>query len=244
MANRASRSASASPEDVSGGEEVAPTNLSAGEPQLVVSHQSPSDAETVAAERRATQDRTVALDSPRNPGVRTACPACRALVGCMRDIGGVAPNPVPRAEAEAVLALDVPARLATFDSDGFPWITPLWFVWDGDAFYMTSVRGKRQLRNLRNDNRAAIIVDVEQAEAIHGVRRNRQVKGKGRAQVAPDLGGEWTRLITLKYMSGDEGVALAERRAAMDRVVIRLQPRRLLAVGTPGAPPLVLSSPE
>jgi hypothetical protein len=55
MANRAGRPAGSSPEDIPGGEEVAPTNRSAGEPQLVVSHQSPSDAVTVAAERRATQ---------------------------------------------------------------------------------------------------------------------------------------------------------------------------------------------
>jgi Pyridoxamine 5'-phosphate oxidase len=48
-----------------------------------------------------------------------------------------APRPLSDDEIEAVLALDVPARLATIDAEGFPHVTPLWFVWDNGAFHLT-----------------------------------------------------------------------------------------------------------
>ena len=144
---------------------------------------------------------------------------------------------VPRDQVRRVLRLAIPARLATVDPDGFPWITPLWFIWEDGAFHMTSVRGTRQLRNLQRDPRAAVAVDIEDETARHGIRATRQVKGKGRAEILEDDGGAWTRRITLKYVPGDEGQALAERRAAMDRWLIRVAPGRLVAVGTPGAVP-------
>lgn len=39
-----------------------------------------------------------------------------------------APRRLSEQEIEALLALDVPARLATIDAEGFPHVTPLWFV--------------------------------------------------------------------------------------------------------------------
>jgi nitroimidazol reductase NimA-like FMN-containing flavoprotein (pyridoxamine 5'-phosphate oxidase superfamily) len=50
-----------------------------------------------------------------------------------------------QSEVHELLALDIPARLATIDADGAPRITPIWFLWDDGAFFMTSVKGKVQL---------------------------------------------------------------------------------------------------
>ncbi len=57
-------------------------------------------------------------------------------------------------EIEALLALEVPARVATLDRDGFPHVTPLWFVWSGGAFYMTSLYDRPHLNRLRRNSRA------------------------------------------------------------------------------------------
>ncbi len=112
-------------------------------------------------------------------------------------------------EIEELLAVDVPAHLATIDPRGFPRVTPIWFVWADGAFYMTSVEGQPHLRNI-----------------------DRQVKGYGEAELFPDEAGEWTRRITLKYIRGEAADATAARRAAMPRVVIRLRPLRMTARGT------------
>src|SRR5919204_4848772 len=98
-------------------------------------------------------------------------------------------------EIEELLQLDVPAHLATLDPDGFPRITPLWFVWDEGLFRMTSVEGQPHLRNVARDARAAICVDTEAREAVAGERENRRVRAQGLATAEPDPDGFWTRRI-------------------------------------------------
>ena len=131
-------------------------------------------------------------------------------------------------EIDELLALDVPAHLATIDPDGYPRITPIWFLWDDGAFVMTSIEGYPHLRNLARDPRAAVCVDTEEHDAIDGHRPNRRVRARGDAQLFRD-DGEWTRRITRKYVTGPEGERTAERRASMSRVVIRIRPVKMLA---------------
>ena len=126
-----------------------------------------------------------------------------------------------------LLQLDVPASLGTLDRQGYPRITPIWFVYENGAFYMTSLVGKRHVGDLRHDPRASIRVDTEDAVAVEEVRANRQVGGRGIAELRPDVGGEWTRRISLKYLAGPDGVARASMRAAQDRIVIAIRPERL-----------------
>jgi nitroimidazol reductase NimA-like FMN-containing flavoprotein (pyridoxamine 5'-phosphate oxidase superfamily) len=132
-------------------------------------------------------------------------------------------------EIEDVLALDVPARLATIDPDGYPRITPIWFVWENGAFYMTSVENKIQLRNLHRNPAASISVDIESPDSGKGYRSNRQVKGKGTARLFKD-DGSWTRRITLKYLTGPEAERMADTRVAMPRLVIELPPDNLFGL--------------
>ena len=72
------------------------------------------------------------------------------------------PRPLEPAEIAALLRADVAARLASIDSHGFPHVTPLWFIWEDDAFYLTSYSDRPHLRRLERDPRAGICVDVEQ----------------------------------------------------------------------------------
>lgn len=136
-------------------------------------------------------------------------------------------------EIGELLALDVPARLATIDPDGFPRITPIWFVWEDGAFHMTSVAGRPHLRNLAEEPRASICIDTESRESVRGVRSNRQIKARGFAELRPDEGGYWTRRITAKYVSGPEGEARGAYRAAMGRIVIVLRPSQVLGTRAP-----------
>lgn len=134
-------------------------------------------------------------------------------------------------EITDLLGLDIPAHLGTIDRDGFPRITPIWFVWVDEAFYMTSLPGRQHLRDLARDSHASICIDTENHVAIHGVRPNRQVRAYGYAQVMPDRAGEWTKRVTRKYIAGPDGEERAAMRAAMPRVVIVLRPERVVAIG-------------
>lgn len=141
-------------------------------------------------------------------------------------------RPLSGDELDALLALDVPAHLGTLDRAGFPRITPIWFLWEEGTFHMTSVPGKRQLADLKRDPRASLCIDTESPLAIGGQRPNRQARARGRVETSVDVDGRWTRRITFKYIPGPEGEAQAAFRASMPRVLIRLRPERLIAMGT------------
>ena len=134
------------------------------------------------------------------------------------------PAPLHTPAALELLGLDVPAHLGTLDPDGFPRITPIWFLWDGEAFLMTSHTRYPQVRNLQRDPRATICIDTESATSVDGIRPNRQIRARGLAEVVPDADGDVTRAITLKYLRGPDGPPRAEIRAAHDRMVLRLTP--------------------
>lgn len=142
------------------------------------------------------------------------------------------PRPLDPVEIEALLALDVPARLATLDRDGFPHVTPLWFVWADGAFYMTSIADRPHLRRLASNPRAGLLIDTEDAERDDGQRPNRQVRATGEAEVFPDRDGAWTSRITAKYVRGPGAAASIASRVADDRVVVRLRPARVVAVAS------------
>lgn len=126
-------------------------------------------------------------------------------------------------EIDALLALDVPAHLGTITRAGFPRVTPIWFLWSDGAFYMSSVVGGRHLQDLSRNARAFVCIDTE-SKSKSGVRHHRQLRARGLAELHPDKGGEWTRRITLKYERGLDAQAIADRRAAMKRTAVRLQP--------------------
>ena len=133
-------------------------------------------------------------------------------------------------EIEALLALDVPAHLATTDNQGLPIVIPIWFLWTGQEFVMTSVAHRPHVRRLEARPVASICVDVEDPERADGQRPNRQVRASGTVALSIDEQAVWTRRITEKYLRGpgrDHQVAL---RSADRRVVLRLKPERLIAL--------------
>jgi nitroimidazol reductase NimA-like FMN-containing flavoprotein (pyridoxamine 5'-phosphate oxidase superfamily) len=144
------------------------------------------------------------------------------------------PRRLRPAELAEVLEAVIPCRLATVDPRGFPRITPLWFIWAQDAFWMTSLNDRRHIADLRRSSKAGLCIDTELApEPGSPNRPNRQITVRGEAQLTPDVQGEWTRRITLKYSPGRIGRDHAEFRAAQSRTVICLRPDKLNAFGAP-----------
>jgi nitroimidazol reductase NimA-like FMN-containing flavoprotein (pyridoxamine 5'-phosphate oxidase superfamily) len=126
----------------------------------------------------------------------------------------------------------MPAHLATLDRDGFPHVTPLWFVWEDGAFYMTSIADRPHLKRLAGNPRAGLGIDAEEPERADGQRPNQQVRAIGNAELFPDDRAAWTTRITEKYVRGPATAASVAARAADDRTVIRLRPTRLVAVAS------------
>jgi len=105
-------------------------------------------------------------------------------------------------EIELLLALDVPAHLATIDDRGIPMVIPIWFLWTGQEFVMTTVAHRPHVRRLAARRAASICVDIEDPERDDGQRPNRQMRASGVVTLAVDEDGGWTRRITEKYLRG------------------------------------------
>jgi nitroimidazol reductase NimA-like FMN-containing flavoprotein (pyridoxamine 5'-phosphate oxidase superfamily) len=137
-------------------------------------------------------------------------------------------RPLSEDEIGDLLARDVVARVATIDADGYPHVTPLWFVWADGAFHFASDAGRPHLRRLRANPRTGLVIDVEGEQRADGERPNMQVRAVGDAVLSPDSDGAWSMRIWDKYSVGSPLVRLGERQ----RVLIRIVPSRIVAVAS------------
>ena len=68
-------------------------------------------------------------------------------------------------------------RVATVGTDG-PHVTPLWFVWDGQAVWLTSIVRSQRWTDVQRDPRMTVLVDAGEGYAeLRGV----EIRGRGRS---------------------------------------------------------------
>lgn len=127
------------------------------------------------------------------------------------------------AEISDLLDSDVVARLATIDLDGYPHVTPIWFLWAADAFYLTSYADRPHLKRIRTNPRVGLVVDVEDELRADGQRPNRQVRVTGDATLSVDISGVWTQRIRRKYVDHTAAPGAAERSSGRERVLITVR---------------------
>ncbi|MFF0200096.1 pyridoxamine 5'-phosphate oxidase family protein [Streptomyces sp. NPDC005017] len=85
-------------------------------------------------------------------------------------------------ETDAFLAAERTCRVATVSADGAPHVSPLWFVWDGEALWLYSITRSKRWADLRRDPRVAVTVD-----AGHYYDELRGVELAGRVDVVGEV---------------------------------------------------------
>ncbi len=108
-------------------------------------------------------------------------------------------------EITELLNRDAVARLATVDADGYPHVTPIWFIWVDGAFYLTSYTGRPHLRRIHANPRVGLVIDVEDELRTDGERPNQQVRVTGDATISTDTDDLWTTRIRNKYTRMSKG---------------------------------------
>src|ERR1700677_72334 len=84
-------------------------------------------------------------------------------------------------ELDAFLTSERTCRVATVSVDG-PHVTPLWFVWDGESLWLTSIVASQRWTDLQRNGQVAVIVDAGEA---YGDLRG--VELRGRIEVVGDV---------------------------------------------------------
>jgi PPOX class probable F420-dependent enzyme len=134
-------------------------------------------------------------------------------------------RPLTNHELDALLNADVVAHLATIDTDGYPHVTPIWFLWADNVFHLTSYTDRPHLDRIRANPRVGLVLDVEEPRRPDGQRPNRQLRITGDATVSSDVDRQWTARIRGKYLgSGSSPDA--------ERALVKIVPRSRWAVAS------------
>ena len=115
------------------------------------------------------------------------------------------------------------AVLATHDTDGTIHLTPVWFLFAGDRFYIESSSASRKIENLRHRPTASITVDVRQPGL------DRWVSASGTTDILDgDEAATINASIVRRYLTQEaiEDPRIGPAFAAADDVTIRLTPTR------------------
>ena len=134
-------------------------------------------------------------------------------------------KPIPGPETEWFLETQPNLVLGTVRGDGSPQLSPVWYLWTGNTFLISTIDTTAKWKNLLRDPRCSVCVDDPET--------GRMVVGYGLAELRVDNVRLPTRAIVDKYYPGDaEGAdAHVERifTSGDTRVLIDVVPDKIIA---------------
>src|SRR5262249_31738470 len=122
-------------------------------------------------------------------------------------------------------------RLATMRDDGWPHVTPIWYVWDDGRFVLSLGKSRRHLDNIARDPHVTLCVD-EDPRTTDLTKSPRAGVGYGLGRLVEDDAGvrEITAKVEERYLPADaRGPELDELLWFEGRVGVEITPQRWLA---------------
>ena len=118
-------------------------------------------------------------------------------------------------------------KLATLTSEGWPYVTPVWYHHDGERFLVAGHRKARWVANLQSDARVSACIDTPDAP-------HTRVLVEGTAEIA-DMSwhGDWEGW-SIRYLGQEEGRRYYEETRHIPRVLVRITPRKIVSWTGPG----------
>jgi PPOX class probable F420-dependent enzyme len=127
---------------------------------------------------------------------------------------GVSPS-----QLDAFLAEPRNVIVAGIRKNGRPHLTPNWFVWDGDRFYVSTTRNRAKYKLFRRDPRVELVIDDPTG--------HRYVQVSGTVDIREDVAAELPRFRAIREKHGrsipPDGELAAEL-IAEDRVLLAITP--------------------
>ncbi|MBF6606240.1 MAG: pyridoxamine 5'-phosphate oxidase family protein [Chloroflexi bacterium] len=136
-----------------------------------------------------------------------------------------------RSEIDQLLRRSLIARLATVDPDGYPAIVPVWHDWDGEAAWLVARAEARFVQDIRRDARVGLSVVADDDPDL-------RVQLRGRATIVDGPGPLAGRMLEIALAMGERyegpaGLTYVEATRAWPRCLIRIDPVRIVAWGSP-----------
>ena len=146
--------------------------------------------------------------------------------GRSRLMASESPGPLSSAELDEFLASPLLLKLACVRPDGWPYVIPLWFVWDSHKLYVVGRERAIWIDYIRREPRVGVLIDED-------ARRHRRVQMTARAAVleGPVVHAQgslfWHSLDPLlvsRYMADEEGQAYRQLTADRPRYLVEITP--------------------
>jgi hypothetical protein len=163
---------------------------------------------------------TARLRGPAGAGARRAL---RVVAG--GEGGWPGSGPIEPGELDAFLSQALVASLSYLSDDGYPASVPLWYDWDGSAFWIVPSPGAEWAEHVRRNPRVSLSI----SESLAPLRRV-LARGPILAVDDPDA-SQWRSVegrLAARYARLD-AARLLDGRSGQARVLLRLLPRRLIA---------------
>ena len=110
--------------------------------------------------------------------------------------------------------------IATIQPDGQPQLTPNWYLWDGERFWISTLDWTVKVRNIKRDPRVTLCIDT-------GIRRTNYVQVFGTAEIIEGDVKEQTLELIRKYEPTEEASQRHWEEIKEDRVLIVVTPTRM-----------------
>ncbi len=132
----------------------------------------------------------------------------------------------PRIDAETLSFLQQPLlmRLGTIGPDGFPQVTPVWYIYEQERFFTSTQKARIKYRNIMRDPHVGASVDWE-------ARPYRGLSLRGIARFREDDIGPIIRRICTRYVPPTELDEMVNWVLRGQRVIIEIDPVSIAKVG-------------
>jgi PPOX class probable F420-dependent enzyme len=138
-------------------------------------------------------------------------------------------NALTAEERDEFLSRKLVGRLASQREDGWPHVTPIWYLWEDGRFHLSLGNSRKHLANLRRDPRTTMCVDVD-PRIEDPTKTPRSVVCFGLAELVGEAKTvrEVTEKMELRYL-GDVPPEFEEALWFEGRTAVVITPARWLA---------------
>ena len=136
----------------------------------------------------------------------------------------VKPGPLSKEEQAEFFSRPLIARLATVREDGYPFIAPLWFQWDGKNFWFVIREKADFIPNLLRDPRVCVSIATDTPPYARAT-----IVGRAEVVARPGESDAWKKIarqMTLRYV-GEVDPGYYERTEKFPRWLIQVVPEEM-----------------
>ncbi|GAC1357777.1 MAG: hypothetical protein NVS4B12_19920 [Ktedonobacteraceae bacterium] len=125
-------------------------------------------------------------------------------------------------EIQAFLSKPNNAIVGVNRADGAPQLTPVWYAYDGKAFYFSTTKERSKYLNLKRDPSISLIVD--------DVPSHHYVAAYGKAEILEHEYADLARPIFEKYMPERAEQGLKGMMSDPSRVLVVVHPEKIITL--------------